>query len=174
MIDDVAWVKEKLREAKRARDPHEDWESYDNEVRVAEQAVHSYRDRALAVLDEIVYDAIKSEERYRTFSSIERRTGLERNVIRAICRRLVDQGRAEFHAGLWDDDGEPAGAGYRGILYRCTSCKTLGPPEEIRASPGFFRYCKKCWETAAFEPRYLKGKPEEPGFHWYMWSELKG
>jgi hypothetical protein len=33
-------------------------------------------------------------------------------VIRRSCRRLARLGLAEYHKGLWTEDGEPAGAGY--------------------------------------------------------------
>lgn len=38
-------------------------------------------------------------------------TGLHRDVVRGVCRSLVDQGLAHYLKGLWSDDG-PAGAGY--------------------------------------------------------------
>ena len=46
------------------------------------------------------------------FAGICEETGLERKVVRRACRSLARKGLAEFHKGLWNDDGKPAGAGY--------------------------------------------------------------
>ena len=37
---------------------------------------------------------------------------LDRKRIRFCCRALTRKGLAEFHRGLWTEDGEPAGSGY--------------------------------------------------------------
>lgn len=46
------------------------------------------------------------------FAPIMRHTGLDRRIVRLACRSLKRKGLAEFHVALWDDYGEPAGAGY--------------------------------------------------------------
>lgn len=46
------------------------------------------------------------------FQPIERATGLDRRTVRRNVRALARKGLAEFHKGLWNDDGEPRGAGY--------------------------------------------------------------
>ncbi len=38
---------------------------------------------------------------------------ITKDMARAICRSLRDRGYARFERGLWNEDGEPAGAGYR-------------------------------------------------------------
>ncbi len=38
---------------------------------------------------------------------------ISKDMARAICRSLTDRGFAEYCRGLWDEDGMPAGAGYR-------------------------------------------------------------
>jgi hypothetical protein len=49
---------------------------------------------------------------YKPFAPIARTAGIERNVVRRACRSLKRKGLTEFLAGLWTEDGEPAGAGY--------------------------------------------------------------
>lgn len=49
---------------------------------------------------------------YMPFEPICREWGVERKVVRRACRSLARKGLAEFKAGLWDDDGKPAGSGY--------------------------------------------------------------
>lgn len=39
-------------------------------------------------------------------------TGLERPVVRRICRYLARRGLAQYQRGLWTEDGEPVGSGY--------------------------------------------------------------
>lgn len=46
------------------------------------------------------------------FVPLTKRTGLTRSAVRRACRSLRRKGLAEFHTGLWTDDGEMAGAGY--------------------------------------------------------------
>ena len=43
---------------------------------------------------------------------LSRRTGMHRDFVLAACRSLACDGMAEFHKGLWTEDGEPAGSGY--------------------------------------------------------------
>ena len=57
--------------------------------------------------------SVFGEECYFTFSNIMRSTGLDRTSVRNACRVLRRRGYTEFKAGLWTDEGEPAGAGYR-------------------------------------------------------------
>lgn len=47
-----------------------------------------------------------------TFAGIASRTRLARPKIRLACRALARKGLAEYHRGLWSEDGRPAGAGY--------------------------------------------------------------
>jgi hypothetical protein len=51
-------------------------------------------------------------EVYWPFSALTYRTKLTRAQVRLACRSLRRKGLAEFRAGLWTEDGEPAGAGY--------------------------------------------------------------
>jgi hypothetical protein len=46
------------------------------------------------------------------FAPIMRDTGLDRATVRRACRLLKRKGMAEFHRGLWTEDGNLAGAGY--------------------------------------------------------------
>lgn len=46
------------------------------------------------------------------FKTLQGETGLDRKEVRRHCRALKRQGLAEFQAGLWDDEGRPAGSGY--------------------------------------------------------------
>ncbi len=48
----------------------------------------------------------------RNLRSTSEMTGIPREVCRAIIRGLIDNGEAEYHRGLWSEDGMPAGAGY--------------------------------------------------------------
>lgn len=44
---------------------------------------------------------------------------MDRAIIRRACRSLARKGLAEFHRGLWSDDGEPAGSGYGATKAGC-------------------------------------------------------
>ena len=46
------------------------------------------------------------------FAGIVSRTGLNRRQVRLSCRRLKRKGLAQYARGLWNDDGQVAGAGY--------------------------------------------------------------
>lgn len=46
------------------------------------------------------------------FSHLVIETRLDRRTVRRHCRALAREGLAEFHSGLWTDDGETAGSGY--------------------------------------------------------------
>ena len=46
------------------------------------------------------------------FAPVMGHTGLDRRTVRRCIRRLARKGLAEFHNGLWNEDGEMAGAGY--------------------------------------------------------------
>lgn len=46
------------------------------------------------------------------FSPIISDTGLPRTTVRRIIRLFARKGWAEFHKGLWTEDGDLAGAGY--------------------------------------------------------------
>lgn len=48
-----------------------------------------------------------------TFRDVMSISGIEdRSKVRRICRSLARKGLAQYAKGLWNDDGEPAGAGY--------------------------------------------------------------
>lgn len=50
---------------------------------------------------------------YMSFSKIALRSGLAPDLIRRTVRAVARKGFAEYQSGLWSDDGEPRGAGYR-------------------------------------------------------------
>lgn len=52
------------------------------------------------------------EDHCLPFAPIMQVTGFDRKTVRRACRSLKRKGLAEFHVALWDDHGEPAGAGY--------------------------------------------------------------
>lgn len=47
------------------------------------------------------------------FATIARRGGLDPKHVRRSVRALARKGLAEYVKGLWTEDGEPAGSGYR-------------------------------------------------------------
>ena len=64
--------------------------------------------KCLVALDEIS----TPDEVCCAFSPVIEKTGLNRREVRLAVRRLARKGLAEYHKGLWSEDGEPAGAGY--------------------------------------------------------------
>jgi hypothetical protein len=54
-----------------------------------------------------------SSGEYFHFRALSSFTGLSRRDVRLICRRLKRKGLAEFGKGLWTDDGDPYGSGYK-------------------------------------------------------------
>ncbi len=58
-------------------------------------------------------ESIFGEECYFPFASIMSRTGLDRASVRNACRVLKRRGYTDFKAGLWTEEGDLAGAGYR-------------------------------------------------------------
>ena len=46
------------------------------------------------------------------FTALVHATNMDRAKVRRIVRHLARQGFAEYHRGLWTEDGAPAGAGY--------------------------------------------------------------
>ena len=46
------------------------------------------------------------------FAPIVDHTKLDRAKVRRACRGLKRKGLAEFHRGMWTEDGEPYGSGY--------------------------------------------------------------
>jgi hypothetical protein len=50
---------------------------------------------------------------YLSFKLICKRSGLNLVETRQAVRSLADRGCAAFSRGLWTEDGEPAGSGYR-------------------------------------------------------------
>ena len=64
------------------------------------------------VLDSLV-DALSGDDfGYLSFYAIGVPWGMNRRIVRRACRSLTRKGLAEFKAGLWTEDGEPAGSGY--------------------------------------------------------------
>jgi len=53
------------------------------------------------------------EDHYLNFKSIARRSKLDLKYVRRSVRALARKGLAEYGKGLWTEDGEPAGSGYR-------------------------------------------------------------
>lgn len=43
---------------------------------------------------------------------LARRVGVTRDMARALCRKLTDDGFCRYQNALWTDGGEPAGSGY--------------------------------------------------------------
>ena len=61
------------------------------------------------------------------FKTIGSDTGLDDlKQVRRVCRSLKRKGLAEFHQGLWSDDGEPRGSGY------CASRAARALHEKVR------------------------------------------
>jgi hypothetical protein len=73
---------------------------------------------AVAILERAVMDVlidVAQRDPDLNFVSLRymvRETGLGGELIRAILRQLRDAGLAIYSAGLWGEDGRPAGAGY--------------------------------------------------------------
>jgi cation transport regulator ChaC len=47
------------------------------------------------------------------FASLMYETKMERREVRRIVRHLARRGLTEYAKGLWNEDGEPCGSGYR-------------------------------------------------------------
>jgi len=67
--------------------------------------------KALNALAEVFRDF--DEYSYLGFKSIAERSGLEPRLVRRTVRSLARKGFAEYGRGLWTEDGELAGSGYR-------------------------------------------------------------
>jgi hypothetical protein len=66
-----------------------------------------------AVLDVLVEQGDRNPDlNFVGLRYIMRETGLGLEMVRALVRQLRDNGLAIYSAGLWDDEGRPAGAGY--------------------------------------------------------------
>jgi DNA-binding Lrp family transcriptional regulator len=66
------------------------------------------------------------EEYYLNFKAIARRSGLDPSHVRRSVRALARKGLAEYRSGLWTEDGEMAGAGYRATAVgRCAATKPI-------------------------------------------------
>lgn len=55
----------------------------------------------------------EDEDYFWGFAAIGECVRLDRKEIRRACRSLARKGFTEFRAGLWNEDGGPAGSGYR-------------------------------------------------------------
>lgn len=53
------------------------------------------------------------EDYYLNFKAVARRSGLRPEYVRRSVRALARKGLAEYGKGLWTEDGELAGSGYR-------------------------------------------------------------
>ena len=53
------------------------------------------------------------DDHFSPFAPIASYTRLNRKEVRRACRSLRKKGLAEFMQGLWNEDGEPCGSGYR-------------------------------------------------------------
>lgn len=62
---------------------------------------------------EYLCESYSEEFGYSPFRPIMIYTSLPRATVRRACRALTRKGLAEFGKGLWTDDGEMAGSGYR-------------------------------------------------------------
>jgi hypothetical protein len=68
----------------------------------------------LSALERKVLEAlIPSGELYLSFATIMNDAELDRRTVRRCCRSLARKGLSEFAKGLWSEDGEPRGSGYR-------------------------------------------------------------
>lgn len=65
---------------------------------------------------------------YLSFKLISRRSGLNLVETRQAVRSLADRGCAAFSRGLWTEDGEPAGSGYRATDDGRAACATTQTP----------------------------------------------
>lgn len=65
---------------------------------------------------------------YANFSMIASESGLPQKNVRRTVRSLARKGFAEFGKGLWTEDGEPAGSGYRctDAGFRALEALTIG------------------------------------------------
>lgn len=58
-------------------------------------------------------NALAGCDYYLTFSAVSERSGLDPKHVRRSVRALARKGLAKYGKGLWTEDGEPAGSGYR-------------------------------------------------------------
>ena len=69
------------------------------------------------------------EEYFYNFASLTFHTQMDRKEVRRITRHLARKGWTEFGRGLWNEDGEPCGSGYRitkaGLSALTSSMETL-------------------------------------------------
>ena len=72
-------------------------------------------DNEKRVLD-FLRDQYNADAPYCCFDFIKQHTTLDRKVIRRACRSLARRGLAVYGKGLWTEDGEMAGAGYRAVM----------------------------------------------------------
>lgn len=92
----------KMRELQRQND----------ELRTTKGALKFVEDRVLEAMNN--HECFMGEplESCWTFNYLVRETGLPRELIRGLCRKLTDEGFARYANGLCTEDGETAGAGY--------------------------------------------------------------
>lgn len=63
---------------------------------------------------------------YRNFAGISAESGLDRKVVRRAARALARKSLAQYGRGLWTDDGEMAGSGYRCTKEGAALIESLG------------------------------------------------
>jgi len=72
-----------------------------------------------------VLKALAEDEGYFfNFANLSFNAKMERKEVRRIVRHLARRGLTEFGKGLWTEDGEPAGSGYR---ITAAGIEALGP-----------------------------------------------
>jgi IS5 family transposase len=90
---------------------------------------------AVAILERAVMDVLVDlpPDHFVPFRVIAAETGLGEELVRAILRQLRAAGLEIYSAGLWTDNGEPAGAGY--AASRKVRFRRLALTTEERAAP---------------------------------------
>lgn len=67
----------------------------------------------IKVLRQLAEEYSPDEWSAYSFAPLSRITGLDLKVVRRACRSLAKKGLAQYERTLVDDEGRPAGAGYR-------------------------------------------------------------
>lgn len=75
------------------------------------------------------------EEQYACFSTIASDSGIDQDRIRRTVRSLARKGLAEYAKGLWTEDGEPAGSGYRATKLGRELASSIAPAYRNTPSP---------------------------------------
>lgn len=75
-------------------------------------------ERELAVL-KVLNSRYGTDTDCLCFRFIANETGLDRRLVRRACRSLARKGLANYERGLFNEDGEVAGSGYRCTFEGC-------------------------------------------------------